>query len=50
MYKIYDKWPQIAKKSYNLNLESVDIKDIDHIVFAGMGGSGALGDILSAIL
>ena len=50
MYKIYDKWPQIAKESYNLNLESVDIKDIDHIVFAGMGGSGALGDILSAIL
>ena len=50
MYKIYDKWPQIAKESYNSNIESVDIKDIDHIVFAGMGGSGALGDILSAIL
>ena len=50
MYKIYDKWPQIAKESYNSNLESIDIKDIDHIVFAGMGGSGALGDIFSAIL
>ena len=50
MYKVYDRWPQIAKESYNSNLESVDIKDIDHIVFAGMGGSGALGDIFLAIL
>jgi len=50
MYKIYDKWPQIAKESYESNLEPIDIKDIDHIVFSGMGGSGALGDIFSSIL
>jgi len=50
MYKIYDKWPQIAKESYESDLIPVDFKNIDHIVFSGMGGSGALGDIFSSIL
>lgn len=50
MYKIYDKWPEIARESYESDLDIVDFRDIDHIVFAGMGGSGALGDIFSAIL
>ena len=47
---IYDKWPQIAEESYNAPLESVKFQDIDHIVFAGMGGSGAIGSIFSSIL
>ncbi len=50
MHKIYDKWPEIARKAYESNLEPVDFKDIDHIVFAGMGGSGAIGDIFYSIL
>ena len=50
MYKTYDKWPEIAKTVYGSNLEPVDFQDIDHIVFAGMGGSGAIGDIFSSIL
>lgn len=50
MYQIYDRWPQIAKKSFESELEPIDLKDIDHIIFAGMGGSGALGDLFSAIL
>ena len=50
MYKIYDMWPQIAKEAYELDFEPVDYKNIDHIVFSGMGGSGAIGDIFSAIL
>jgi len=50
MYKIYDEWPQIAKESYDSNLVPVDFQSVDHIVFSGMGGSGALGDIFSAIL
>ena len=50
MYAVYDRWPQIAKESYESELEPVDFKDIDHIVFAGMGGSGAIGDLFSAIL
>ena len=50
MCTIYDKWPQIAKESYESNHQQIDFKDIDHIVFAGMGGSGAIGDVLSSIL
>jgi len=50
MYKVYDRWPQIARESYESNLEPIDFKDIDHVVFSGMGGSGALGDIFSSIL
>ena len=50
MHKVYDKWPEIALESFNSDLETVDFKEIDHIVFAGMGGSGALGDVFSAIL
>ncbi len=50
MHAVYDRWPQIAKESYESDLKPVDFKDIDHIVFAGMGGSGAIGDLFSAIL
>ena len=50
MYKVYDKWPEIARESFESNQEPVDFGDIDHIVFAGMGGSGSIGDIFSAIL
>ena len=50
MYKIYNKWPEIAQESYDASLESVKFHDIDHIVFAGMGGSGAVGSIFSSIL
>ncbi len=50
MYKVYDKWPEIARESFESNHESVDFDNIDHIVFAGMGGSGAIGDLFSSIL
>jgi len=50
MYSIYDDWPSIALKAYQSDLESTHFENIDHIVFSGMGGSGALGDIFSSIL
>ena len=50
MYKIYDKWPDIAKESYKNLLPKIDLKNIDHMVFAGMGGSGAIGDVFASIL
>ncbi len=50
MYKVYDKWPEIARESFEFNQESVDFDGIDHIVFAGMGGSGSIGDLFSSIL
>jgi len=50
MYAIYDKWPEIGKNAYYSSVEPVDFRNIEHFVFAGMGGSGALGDIFSSIL
>jgi len=50
MYKIYDKWPNIARKSFETIQESIYFENIDHIVFVGMGGSGAIGDLFSSIL
>jgi len=50
MFKIYDKWPEIAEESFEKKIEKFDIQDIDHIVFAGMGGSGSIGDTIAAIL
>ena len=51
MFKVYDKWPDIAKKSYESEEIQIDLTDsTDHVIFSGMGGSGALGDIFSAIL
>ena len=50
MYKIYDEWPIIARKSFESKQKDINFKNIEHIVIAGMGGSGAIGDILSSIL
>jgi len=50
MYKIYDKWPDIARVSFESNQKEINFDNIDHIVFAGMGGSGAIGDIFLSIL
>jgi glucose/mannose-6-phosphate isomerase len=50
MHKIYDKWPEIARQSFESEQKSIDFKNIDHIVFAGMGGSGGIGDLFSSIL
>ena len=50
MYKIYDDWPNLAKKAYSSDLEPANFENIDHIVFAGMGGSGAIGDLFASIL
>lgn len=50
MHKIYDRWPEIAKEAYASKQDPVDFNNIEHIVFVGMGGSGALADIFSSIL
>jgi glucose/mannose-6-phosphate isomerase len=50
MHKIYDRWSELARESYESKIDGVDFQDIDHIVFAGMGGSGTIGDIFSSIL
>jgi glucose/mannose-6-phosphate isomerase len=43
-------WPEISHKAYEFDLEPIHFDNIEHIVFAGMGGSGAIGDLFSSIL
>ena len=50
MHRVYDNWPEIAKEYFSKTFSKIEIRDIDHIVFAGMGGSGAIGDVFSSIL
>lgn len=50
MYKIYNEWPDLATEFFQKDHVSVNYKDIDHIAFAGMGGSGTIGDIFASIL
>ena len=50
MYSIYDDWPKIAKNAYQSDFQKLDFGKLEHIVFVGMGGSGALGDFFAAIL
>ncbi len=50
MFKIYDEWPKIASNSYEYRWIPLKIQNITHVVFAGMGGSGSIGDIFSSIL
>ncbi len=50
MYQVYDRWPELAKNAFNDDVNPVSYEGIDHIVFSGMGGSGALSDIFAAIL
>jgi len=51
MYETYEKWPEIAQENYfSTRLSKIQFKNIDHIVFAGVGGSGTIGDVISSIL
>jgi len=43
-------WPDIAKECYTKNYDKAEFGKIDQIIFTGMGGSGAIGDTLSAIV
>ena len=50
MYEAYDKWPQLARSAYESELNTVSFENIDHIILVGMGGSGAVSGVISAIL
>ena len=50
MFKVCGECPEIANKSFGKEFEKLDVDNIDHIVFAGMGGSGSVGDVLGSIL
>lgn len=48
--QIYDRWPELAKESFESDISTSDFQNIDHIIFAGMGGSGTMGDIFASLL
>jgi len=50
MHYAYDVWSDLARDAYNSELQPIDFKNIDHVVFSGMGGSGAIGDLFSSML
>lgn len=50
MHYAYDAWSDLARDAYNSELQPIDFKNIDHVVFSGMGGSGAIGDLFSSML
>lgn len=50
MYKVYDLWPKLARQSFETDYRSIHFENIDHVVFAGMGGSGSVCDAFSSIL
>ena len=50
MHSVYDRWADLARDAYTSEIQAVDFKNIDHVVFAGMGGSGAIGDLFASIL
>jgi len=49
MYAIYDNWPKIAENAYLQKIDEYIPKNIEHIVFAGMGGSGSICDLFYSI-
>ena len=49
MRDAYDAWPEAAEASYASG-DPRTYGDIRHVVFAGMGGSGALGDFAGALM
>lgn len=50
MCQVYDSWPELADESFRKNYDQVELKNFEHVVFCGMGGSGIVGDTLAAIL
>ena len=50
MHAIYDRWPETARSSFEFEHEKIGFDGVRDVVFAGMGGSGAIGDVFASIL
>lgn len=50
MHRAYDDWPRLAREAHERRPEPAMDYRFDHVVFAGMGGSGALGEIFHSLL
>jgi glucose/mannose-6-phosphate isomerase len=42
----YEEWPQLCETALNQHVETPSAGDVDQIIYAGMGGSAASGDLL----
>jgi len=49
MQKLYDMWPEIAMESFEMTQDYIDFKNPNHVVFAGMGGSGLVNEVLISL-
>jgi len=49
MHKLYDMWPEIAMESFEMDQDCIDFKNPNHVVFAGVGGSGLVNDVLISL-
>ena len=50
MYSAYEIWSDLSKQHFTNTEKELDFRDIDHFIFAGMGGSGTLGDVFASIM
>ncbi len=50
MHLAYNRWPEISKNAVESDIIPIDYTGVNNIIFAGMGGSGAIGDIFASIL
>ena len=50
MHQAYDEWPTLARNAFETKFSKVELQNIDHVILSGMGGSGAIGDIIAAVL
>ncbi len=46
LYKDYEEWPKHCEESVKIPVEIPDIAQINQIIYVGMGGSAASGDLL----
>ena len=37
MHQVYNGWPETAESAFKSQVEPIQITDIDHVIFAGMG-------------
>jgi glucose/mannose-6-phosphate isomerase len=49
MQKLYDMWPEIAMEYFEMTKDYIDFKNPNHVVFAGMGGSGLVNEVLISL-
>ena len=49
LQKLYDIWPEIATDSFERSQDGIEFKIPNHVVFAGMGGSGLVNEVLISL-